>query len=119
MRKLLLTLAALVSTIAIVTATDIGEGDIVQLTNFGDAPAVPVAIDEDHLRAFILAGQLDETGVITYMIQTGKLLPVKPGTKVRIVNYGEPAQVRILEGKYSGRAGWVVQACLGNWAFED
>ena len=121
MKKLLLTLAALVGTIAIVTATD--TGDLVRLTNFGDAPVVPVAIEKDQLIAFgIAAQQLDAPqgqGIIKYMIETGKLLPVKPGTKVRVVDYGEITQVRIVEGEYSGRTGWVFQECVGNWVFKD
>jgi hypothetical protein len=118
MKKLiLLTLAALVSTIAIVTATD--NGDVVQLTNFGDVRVVPVAVEKDQLIAFGFAGKLDATDVLTWMIKTGKILPVKSGTKVRVVDYGETTQVRIFEGKYSGRTGWVFQECVGHWVFND
>jgi hypothetical protein len=88
-------------------------GQIGQLRLESNSEAmVLVASDKDALDAFTKAAVSDDKEGLAALILAGRLWPVKGGTKVRVIDYGgflnaTKTQVRILEGGYYGRSGWV------------
>lgn len=68
----------------------------------------PVAIDEDTLKElFRVIDAKDDYGM-SELLQTGRLLPVQDGTKILMIDEGlYTTKIRILEGPYAGRSGWV------------
>jgi hypothetical protein len=73
---------------------------------------VLVASDKDADDAFTKAAVSDDKEGVAALILANRLWPVKGGTKVRVIDYGgflnaTKTQVRILEGGYYGRSGWV------------
>jgi len=59
---------------------------------------------DDYVNALISD---DKIGIVALAI-AGKAFPVDSGTRVKVIDLESgKRKVRIMEGKYSGRAGWV------------
>ena len=74
---------------------------------------VPLAVNEQAYDAFMkLAIAKDYLGM-AQMEADGLLFSVPSGTKARIIDRGfERRLVRIMDGKYFGRSGWIVLSLL-------
>lgn len=67
-----------------------------------------VASTKDGLDEFHKAVVAKDEYGINEMILGGSMLPVPSGTRVRVIDITMlTSQVRVLEGKYMGEAGWV------------
>jgi hypothetical protein len=89
----------------------IGEIGQLRLGSNGEA-MVLVASNKDAFDVFTKAAVSHDEEGIAALILADQLWPIKGGTKVRVIDYGgflnaTKTQVRILEGGYYGRSGWV------------
>lgn len=81
-------------------------GEVGVLRGAQGAGSVPVFTDEKALTAFYDANISGDKEGAEELLNAGRLLMVDVGTKVRVLNGGGftgPAEVRILEGEFSGR----------------
>jgi hypothetical protein len=85
----------------------IGENGEIHST--GDAGEVLTAVDraaDDEMNSAIGA---NDTMGLQQMVAAGKVLQVKNGTKVLVIDLtSDETRVRILEGEYAGQAVWVL-----------
>jgi hypothetical protein len=88
-------------------------GEIAQLRLESNSEAIVlVASTNEAFDAFTKAAVSHDKEGVAALVLADKLWPVKGGTKVRVIDYGgflnaTKTQVRILEGVYYGRSGWV------------
>jgi hypothetical protein len=70
---------------------------------------IPIALDEKTLSDAIKAARAKDEYATQEMLGAGKIFTVSDNTKVLIIdsNLGV-SKVRVLEGPYSGKAGWVI-----------
>jgi hypothetical protein len=84
-----------------------GLGEDGFLRSRGGGP-LPVAVDEEAWQAMsdaVVAG--DDYGMAE-LVATGRVLAVDSGTRVRVIDRAlYRTKIRVLEGKHTGRGGWV------------
>lgn len=85
-------------------------GEIGQL-RAGDSEVVYVAATREANDAFTKAAVTNDREGIAALMLTDRLWPIRAGTKVRVLGYGGflsgTTEIRILEGGYYSRSGWV------------
>jgi hypothetical protein len=70
--------------------------------------AVPVAVDKDSQGQLTQAQAIKDQHAVVQLVLAGKVLSVMDGTKVKVIDATLTLrQIRILEGPYEGRSGWV------------
>ena len=99
-------------------------GDTVELEGAtGAAYMAPVCTTTQAVDAVISALADDDNDAIAVLAALGKVYAVDVGTKAKVLGvrgeYGTYVQIRILEGEFKGRRGYVVSTCIGGTSSDD
>lgn len=92
-------------------------GDTVELEGATAAAyMVPVCTTTQAVDAVIKALADDDNDAIAALAALGKVYAVDVGTKAKVLGvrgqYGTYVQIRILDGEFKGRRGYVVSTCI-------
>jgi hypothetical protein len=115
--RLLAGMIAIALSLAVHTSQAQETGDTVELQGATAAAyMVPVCTTTQAVDAVIRALSDDDNDAIAALAALGKVYAVDVGTKAKVLGvrgqYGTYVQIRILDGEFKGRRGYVVSTCI-------